>query len=651
MAFTKVLIANRGEIACRVITAAKRLGYSTVAIYSDADRHARHVTLADAAVCIGAPPANQSYLKVEAILDACRSSGADAIHPGYGFLSENADFARRCTAAGITFIGPSADTIHLMGSKRLSKLAMLKAGVPCVPGYQGADQSDATLLQEAQRIGLPLMIKASAGGGGRGMRVLTDLADIGTQLKSARTESKNAFGSDELILERAITHARHVEIQVFGDSHGHVIHLNERDCSVQRRHQKVIEEAPSPAVDADLRARMGEAAVNAARACDYVGAGTVEFLLTPEKDFYFLEMNTRLQVEHPVTEMTTGIDLVAWQLRIAQGEALPMTQSQVPLDGHAMEVRLYAEDPAKDFLPQTGDIIAYHPPTDTGIRVDHGLQAGASISSFYDPMLAKVIAYGRDREEARRRLLKALQNTRLLGVCDNRVFLAALLEHPVFIATEATTDFIKNDFAADASLTTQPLSARLWALAAFCLLQDNSAACDLNGWHSSLPLTQTLSLAANGETQRIRFSGGAKQADISIADSHFTLERLTSNGQELTISLDGQRHVVGFAKRGERLYLTTGLQSLSVDDLTYAPASTNKASSGIIKAPMDGNVLEVRKQVGDKVVTGDVLVVMEAMKMEHSLRADQDGKVVELKVSSGDQVKGKQQLLVVSADA
>ena len=651
MAFTKVLVANRGEIACRVITAARSRGYATVAVYSEADAGARHTRLADEAVCIGSARAADSYLKVDAILAACEATGADAVHPGYGFLSENADFARACADQHITFIGPPVDAIHLMGSKRLSKIAMLEAGVPCVPGYQGADQSDTKLLEEAKRIGLPLMIKASAGGGGRGMRVLTQLDDLAEQLKSARSESMNAFGSDELILERAVINARHVEIQVFGDSHGNVIHLNERDCSVQRRHQKVIEEAPSPAVDAELRARMGEAAVNAARACRYVGAGTVEFLLTPDKEFFFLEMNTRLQVEHPVTEMTTGIDLVAWQLQVAQGEQLPLTQEQVPLFGHAMEVRLYAEDPARNFLPQTGRVLQFDAPQGDGVRVDHGLVNGFEVGSHYDPMLAKLICYGKDREEARRRLRKALADTCLLGLGDNRQFLAALLDHPDFISGAATTDFIKDGFASDASLSVNPLATETWALAAFCLLQDGAWPASLDGWQSSMQLAKTITLAANDETRSLRISGGAKQASVTLGDRHIQLQALQRDGKRLVVNVDGKRHQLSFALAGDSLYLNCGLQSLTFTHLTYAPAATSAAASGIIKAPMDGNVLEVRKQAGDTVTKGEVLVIMEAMKMEHSLKADLDGTLAEVKVRAGDQVKGKQQLLTITADA
>ncbi|MDX1804047.1 MAG: acetyl-CoA carboxylase biotin carboxylase subunit, partial [Alcanivorax sp.] len=485
MSFDKILIANRGEIACRVIATAQSLGYRTVAVYSEPDAMARHVQLADEAVCIGPALASESYLNIDALLDACRQTGAGAVHPGYGFLSENAGFSRACREAGITFIGPDEDAIHLMGSKRLSKIAMIEAGVPCIPGYEGEDQSDATLQKEAERIGLPLMIKASAGGGGRGMRVVTDAADIPAQLKSARQEAKSAFGSDELILERAVMQPRHVEIQVFGDRHGNVIHLGERDCSVQRRHQKVVEEAPSPAVDADLRARMGEAAVNAARACHYVGAGTVEFLLAPEGDFFFLEMNTRLQVEHPVTELITGQDLVAWQIKVARGEPLPLTQQQVALNGHAMEVRLYAEDPAQNYMPQTGPVLRWQPASGDGVRIDHGLVAGYQVGSHYDPMLAKIIAWGDSREDARRRLIAAVENTVLMGVNDNRQFLAAILRHPGFARAEATTAFIGEDFAEDASLSGATPPAARWALAAKLHTRHNTPSATQRRRHSS----------------------------------------------------------------------------------------------------------------------------------------------------------------------
>ena len=415
MSFGKVLVANRGEIAWRVMRTAKAMGYRTVAVYSDADKDAPHVAFADEAVRIGPSPVGESYLSIDRILEAAHKSGADAVHPGYGFLSENEAFAAACEKAGLVFIGPPPAAIAAMGNKAAAKRRMIDAGVPCVPGYQGADQSDANLEKEARKIGLPVMVKAAAGGGGRGMRLVEREADLLEAIRTARTEAESAFGSGELILEKAVVDARHVEIQVFADAHGNVIHLGERDCSVQRRHQKVIEEAPSPAVNADLRRRMGAAAVAAARAIGYRGAGTVEFLLGADGAFYFLEMNTRLQVEHPVTEAITGQDLVAWQLKVAMGEKLPLTQEQVTFSGHAIEVRLYAEDAYAGFLPQTGRIDVWRPATGPGVRIDHGMKDGLAISPFYDPMIAKVIAHGATREEARTRLVRALRETVVLG--------------------------------------------------------------------------------------------------------------------------------------------------------------------------------------------------------------------------------------------
>ncbi|MCF5186941.1 acetyl-CoA carboxylase biotin carboxylase subunit, partial [Pseudomonas simiae] len=439
-AFSKILIANRGEIACRIQRTAQALGYRTVAVYSDADAQALHVQMADEAVHIGPAPVQQSYLNIDAILNAARVTSADAIHPGYGFLSENPDFARACQQAGLTFIGPSPEAIELMGSKRLSKLAMLDAGVPCIAGYQGSAQDDSTLQREADAIGYPLMIKASAGGGGRGMRLVQHPEELLDNLHTARSEAKNAFGSGELILEQALIDPRHVEIQLFGDSHGHLIYLGERDCSIQRRHQKIIEEAPCPVMTPELRQAMGEAALNAGRAVNYVGAGTVEFLLDRNGRFYFLEMNTRLQVEHPVTELITGLDLVDWQLQIAAGQPLPLTQPDVSLNGHAMEVRLYAEDPAQGFLPQTGEVLRWDPAA--GVRIDHGVTEGQRISPFYDPMLGKIIAYGATREEARRKLLRAVEDTVLLGVTTNQPLLVDLLKHPDFVGGDFSTGFI-----------------------------------------------------------------------------------------------------------------------------------------------------------------------------------------------------------------
>ncbi|WP_133493556.1 acetyl/propionyl/methylcrotonyl-CoA carboxylase subunit alpha [Alcanivorax sp. 24] len=646
MSFDKILIANRGEIACRVIASAQALGYRTVAVYSEADRDALHVRLADEALCIGPANATASYLNIDALLDACRRSGADAVHPGYGFLSENGDFAQACEDAGITFIGPPVAAIRLMGSKRLSKIAMEEAGVPCVPGYQGEDQSDETLLREARRIGLPLMIKASAGGGGRGMRVVTDEAEIPAQLNSARQEARNSFGNDELILERAVSTPRHVEIQVFGDRHGNVIHLGERDCSVQRRHQKVVEEAPSPALDDALRQRMGDAAVNAARACGYVGAGTVEFLLGTDGEFYFLEMNTRLQVEHPVTELVTGQDLVAWQLKVAAGESLPLTQDQVVLNGHAMEVRLYAEDPAQGYLPQTGPVRRWRPAGGEGVRVDHGLREGDQVGSHYDPMLAKIIAHGATRDEARRRLLRAVEDTVLAGVNDNRAFLAAILRHPVFAAGDATTAFIGADFADDPSLTPTTPGDALWSVAALLLArqQDRRPAGPGRGWQSSILGAQPLTLGCGEHRRTLTLRGDRVDGEMTVIPREV-------NDHSVIAEVDGIRRRFQWCQHGDQLWLQQGADKASFQDLTHLPAaSLDGPGSGRLSAPMDGAVVSLSASVGDRVQRGQVLAVMEAMKMEHVLKADCDGTVTEVAVAMGDQVRRQQLLVLLEAD-
>ncbi|WP_062816481.1 acetyl/propionyl/methylcrotonyl-CoA carboxylase subunit alpha [Alcanivorax sp. NBRC 102024] len=648
MSFEKILIANRGEIACRVIATAQSLGYRTVAVYSEPDAGARHVQLAEEAVCVGPALASASYLNVDALLDACRKTGADAVHPGYGFLSENAGFSRACKDAGITFIGPDEDAIHLMGSKRLSKLAMIEAGVPCIPGYEGEDQSDATLLKEAERIGLPLMIKASAGGGGRGMRVITDASEIPAQLKSARQEAKSAFGSDELILERAVMQPRHVEIQVFGDRHGNVIHLGERDCSVQRRHQKVVEEAPSPAVDEALRQEMGEAAVNAAKACNYVGAGTVEFLLAPEGDFFFLEMNTRLQVEHPVTELVTGLDLVAWQIKVARGEPLPLTQEQVRLTGHAMEVRLYAEDPAQNYMPQTGPVLRWQPASGDGVRIDHGLVEGYEVGSHYDPMLAKIIAVGDSREDARRRLIRAVEDTVLMGVRDNRPFLAAILRHPVFACGEATTAFIGEDFADDASMAGESPSSQLWGLAALLRCEAETPSADLRGWHSSTLGAQPVQLRCGDHEQTVYIRYQDNHAELIVGENSHRIATLAPG----LATIDGVQQRYRMCQDGKQSWLQWQGHSVCFEDATHSAAGTSdQAGSGQIRAPMDGAVIEVCAKAGDAVKRGQVLVIMEAMKMEHSLKADCDGTVESADLAVGSQVKRQQLLVSIKPDS
>ncbi|HEX7440824.1 MAG TPA: acetyl-CoA carboxylase biotin carboxylase subunit, partial [Caldimonas sp.] len=490
--FRKVLVANRGEIALRVMRSARRLGLGTVAVVSSVDADAPHARAADQAVAIGAARPAESYLSIPALLDAARVSGADAVHPGYGFLAENADFARACRAAGLVFIGPSAEAIEAMGDKAEAKRLMQAAGVPCIPGYQGADQSDANLAAQADVIGYPVMIKASAGGGGRGMRLVTQASDFAAALRSARSEAQGAFGSDTVILERALLAARHIEVQVFADRHGHAIHLGERDCSVQRRHQKLIEEAPSPAVDADLRERLGATALAALKTIEYEGAGTVEFLLDRDGRYYFMEMNTRLQVEHPVTEAITGLDLVEWQLRIAAGEALPLAQQDVRFDGHAIEVRLCAEDPGRGFMPQSGTLALWRPPA--GLRVEHALHSGVDVAPYYDSMIAKLVAHGRDRDEARRKLGAGLENLVVLGIATNREFLARCLRDPVFAAGAATTAFV--DERAEELAQPDP-DVRAWLVAVAALLLFQASAVDdepRKGGIASHPLAHRLPL-------------------------------------------------------------------------------------------------------------------------------------------------------------
>ena len=620
MSFTKILVANRGEIAWRVMRTAKAMGYRTVAVYSDADKEAPHVTFADEAVRIGPPPVAESYLSIDRILEAAHKSGADAIHPGYGFLSENDAFATVCEKAGLVFIGPPAAAIAAMGNKAAAKRRMIDAGVPCVPGYQGADQSDSNLEKEARKIGLPVMVKAAAGGGGRGMRLVERDGDLLEAIRTARAEAESAFGSGELILEKAVVDARHVEIQVFADAHGNVIHLGERDCSVQRRHQKVIEEAPSPAVNADLRGRMGAAAVAAARAIGYRGAGTVEFLLASGGAFYFLEMNTRLQVEHPVTEAITGQDLVAWQLRVAAGERMPFTQELVRLEGHAIEVRLYAEDAYADFLPQTGRIDVWRPASGPGVRIDHGMKDGLAISPFYDPMIAKVIARGATREEARARLIRALRDTVVLGPTTNRHFLIRLLEHPEFAAGKATTGFLaKHAFSAP------EVSEHHWKLAASLLWRQSAERHPpmLRGWRNSNP-----------EPTPIKLAVGDKERTINVTPE------------------DALSDAVPFHVDGDDIMVDLDSFTVRFTDRTYAPPATAAAGSdGKLRAPMDGRIVAIKVAAGDAVTRGQTLIVLEAMKIQHQLKAALDAKVESVSVQEGQQVANRTVLVTMAADA
>ena len=656
--FTSILVANRGEIACRVIRTARAQGYRTVAVYSEADAGAPHVQMADEAVCIGPSPVNESYLVQENILRAAATSGAGAVHPGYGFLSENADFARACEEAGLVFIGPGPDAIHLMGNKAEAKRRMIEAGVPCVPGYEGTDQSDAVLLEEGARIGPPLMVKAAAGGGGRGMRLVHDLKELANAIKLARAEAESAFGSGELILEKAIIRPRHVEVQVFADSQGNTIHLGERDCSVQRRHQKVVEEAPCPVMTEALRAEMGAAAVAAAASIRYRGAGTVEFLLDESGRFYFLEMNTRLQVEHPVTELVTGLDLVALQLQVAQGEPLGLTQDEITLTGHAIEVRLYTEDPSQDFLPTSGPVDLWSPPQGVGIRVDGGIATGQQISPFYDPMVAKIIASGPTRDIARLRLIEALQETVLFGPCHNRDFLVACLQKECFAAGRATTAFIAEEFTALEMAGVTPGFSDSAVAAVIELALEHQAlyadsvivAPQLRDWSSASALLS-----------RKRYQHGEVLHDLAVmalgsgsyqvfdASQSCLVELLSLEGSSAHVGIDGARHVARFhTPRSGKLYLSIdGRAAQYLDMIRLDGALEHSGGSGRVSAPMHGLLLEVRVAPGDVVESGQTLAVLEAMKMHYEIVAEANGTVREVMAEAGKQVAAEDVLIEI----
>ncbi|WP_333827379.1 acetyl/propionyl/methylcrotonyl-CoA carboxylase subunit alpha [Pararhodobacter sp.] len=645
MSFDTILIANRGEIACRIIRTARAMGYRTVAVFTDPDAGAPHVLAADAAVQIG--PA-RAYLEGARIIAAAKRMGAGAVHPGYGFLSENAGFARACQEAGLVFIGPGPEAIALMGSKAEAKQAMARAGVPCLPGYAGRDQSDAVLLAEGARLGFPLMVKAAMGGGGKGMRLVREAGALAEALARARSEAEKAFGDGTLILERALKAPRHVEIQVLADGQGNVVHLGERDCSVQRRHQKVVEEAPSPAVDAELRAAMGAAAVQAARACRYVGAGTVEFLLEGGA-FHFLEMNTRLQVEHPVTEAVTGIDLVEWQIRVARGEALPWRQEEIALEGHAIEVRLYAEDPAQGFLPQAGRLLRWRPAP--GLRVDHGLAEGQEVSADYDPLLAKLIAHGPDRDTARRRLIRGLEETGVLGLRTNKAFLINLLRDERFARGEATTAFLEREFAGDASLAPAVPGAAVLALAALVFAARRGGASDPAhprfGWGNGSRPRVRFRLAEGAVVHEVGVSFRRGAAGLALDYEGGVLEAVTLEPGLCRYLSDGQAGRLIWAFEGDVLHL----EGFALRDVTHAPAeAADTRGDGVLRAPMAGTVISVAVAPGDAVEKGQVLAVLEAMKMEHPLRAGLSGRVDVVSVTTGSQVKARQVLLEIEGD-
>ncbi|MFN0022294.1 MAG: acetyl/propionyl/methylcrotonyl-CoA carboxylase subunit alpha [Parvularculaceae bacterium] len=644
----KVLIANRGEIAVRVMRTAKARGIATVAVFSDADAGALHVRAADEAIRIGPAEAAQSYLRIDKIIDAAKRSGADAIHPGYGFLSERAAFAEACDANGIIFIGPPASAIAAMGDKAESKRRMIAAGVPCIPGYQDEDQAEARLIDECERIGFPVMLKASAGGGGRGQRIVTKRDEIASAIASARRESESAFGDGRLIVEKAVTGARHVEIQVMADAHGNCLYLGERDCSLQRRRQKVIEEAPSPALTPDMRKRMGEAAVEAARAVGYRNAGTVEFLFDPAaKAFYFLEMNTRLQVEHPVTEMVTGLDLVSLQFDVAQGSPIPLSQADVRVDGWAIEARLYAEDPSVEFMPHSGTIALWRAPA--GVRVDAGIETGDTVTAFYDPMLAKVIATGATRDVARARLAAALKETTLLGVLNNRDFLVRLLEDETFARGEAATDYIEGNLSRLTARTLPGGSAALAIVAA--ILVDAPVGGLLTGWNSRANAGFSLHLAAaGGETIRARVTMNGRRIGVDQGGPAVSIDILSKSDGVLRYEHEGRVALARFAHFGDTIDVDADGAAARYIDMALAPAAEAGAGADVVKAPMAGAVTSVSVQQGDRVSKGQTVATIEAMKMEHQLKAPRDGVVAEVLAKIGDQVAIRARIVALGAE-
>ncbi|MFJ4153261.1 acetyl-CoA carboxylase biotin carboxylase subunit [Pseudomonas sp. NPDC089752] len=633
---TTLLVANRGEIACRVMRTAKALGLTTVAVHSATDRDARHSREADTRVDLGGSKAADSYLVVDKLLAAAKASGAQAIHPGYGFLSENAGFARAIEDAGMIFLGPPASAIDAMGSKSAAKALMEAAGVPLVPGYHGEAQDLETFRAAAERIGYPVLLKASAGGGGKGMKVVEEESQLADALASAQREAQSSFGDARMLVEKYVLKPRHVEIQVFADQHGNCLYLNERDCSIQRRHQKVVEEAPAPGLSAELRRAMGEAAVRAAQAIGYVGAGTVEFLLDARGEFFFMEMNTRLQVEHPVTEAITGLDLVAWQIRVACGEPLPISQEQVPLIGHAIEVRLYAEDPANEFLPATGTLTLYRESAPgEGRRVDSGVSEGDEVSPFYDPMLGKLIAWGENREQARLRLLAMLDEFAIGGLKTNIAFLRRILAHPAFAAAELDTGFIPRHQEVLLPAP-QALPASFWQAAGEAWLQgqpahqrvdDNcSPWAERNGLRLGLPAHSSLHLRSGGESQ-------------AIALEHHPASAWQLDGEHLSLGADGVRRRYLAIRRGNTLFLRWDGEMQAVEAFDpIAEAEASHSHQGGLGAPMNGSIVRVLVQPGQVVEAGTALVVLEAMKMEHSIRAPHGGTVKALFCQEGDMV-------------
>ena len=659
--FNKILIANRGEIACRVIKTARSMGIATVAVYSEADANARHVRLADEAVLIGPSAAGESYLVGNRILEVAKKTGAEAIHPGYGFLSENEEFAEACEREGVVFIGPPASAIRAMGLKSASKALMEQANVPLTPGYHGNNQDPAFLAAQAEAIGYPVLIKASAGGGGKGMRRVDAAADFEVALASCKREARNAFGDDDVLVEKYILQPRHIEIQVFGDTHGNCVYLFERDCSVQRRHQKVLEEAPAPGMTRERRAAMGKAAVDAAKAVGYVGAGTVEFIATQDGQFYFMEMNTRLQVEHPVTEMITGLDLVEWQLRVASGEPLPLRQEQLEINGHAMEARIYAEDPDRGFLPSTGKLVHLSPPPEADcVRVDTGVEQGDEISLHYDPMIAKLIVWGENRRQALDRMRQALAQYRIVGVSNNVNFLARLVAVPSFANAQLDTGLIEREQAllfppaADVPTEVWQLAALVELLRERCLAEKKATQSvdpdspwrTLDGWRLNGCAGRRLVFRAGEAVQEVGVEAVSRGYRLTVGAQQIVARGSLGAASELHAQLGERRLRAAVVASNERRHVFFDGRSwmLAVVDTLHVGGAGDDVTGGL-RAPMPGKVIALAVEPGVRVEKGAPLIVLEAMKMEHTISAPREGVVKAFRFAPGDQVSDGVELM------